>query len=167
MTHKGVKMNKYKNLLTEVKNEFKQYLKDVLDGKENRYDREQLETIIDCSLILNASTIDHQNIRHKYTISKCIFNMPKLLDILKGVDESYLNWVEVSFDDKTFEEICVAMIRGKLWEDVYDEFGFVMDTFDACDTKISYEEKIQRLKEAFETNNFAYDEADKEEIYGN
>ena len=120
-------MNKYQKILKEVKNEFKQYLKNVNNNEENYKDEKLLE-IIDKHLILNASKLkDEMSVSYK--IDECVFEMFKLFNILKGINKSYLKNVEVSFEQESFEKICIAIIRGKIWEDVYDIFWFEIDNF--------------------------------------
>jgi len=118
-------MNRYKLILKDVKKDFKQYLK-------TKNEVECLDTLLlnICKrhLILHASKLSG-GIPFSHDIKICPFQISELLDILQHINKSYLRSVEMTFEQETFESICISTIVAKLWEDAYETFCFEIDKF--------------------------------------
>jgi len=118
-------MNRYKLILKDVKKDFKQYLK---TKNEVECLKTVLENICKRQLILHASELSG-GIPFSNDIKQCPFQISELLDILQHINESYLRNVEMTFEQETFESICILIIVSKLWEDAYEKFWYEIDKF--------------------------------------
>ena len=129
-------MNKYKEILKEVKKDFKRYLNDAKNGV-SEYNGKEIDEIINYHIVCYTTELIG-GIPFSSDPECCDFIIPELLHILQYVD-AVKDDVQMSFEQKSFSMIAFEIIAGQIWDDVYRKYSFDIDEINKKRKMVNYD----------------------------